>query len=118
MLKINVKPKPKNKAMENLEKVDLQSLKLKPTQERLETIYEMVDSADKDLMLDLKENFALELKSILKSIRSRTLPEQVDNPEKVKLIVSNALEFYIELVSVFGTSENFNSFQTKLKLAQ
>ena len=99
--------------MENLEKVDLQSLKLKPTQERLETIYEMVDSADKDLMLDLKENFALELKAILKSIRSTTLP-----PENDKSIVSNALEFYIELVTEFGTSENFNSFKTKLKLAQ
>ena len=43
--------------MENLEKVDLQSLKLKPTQERLETIYKMVDSADKNLMLDMLEKY-------------------------------------------------------------
>jgi len=108
--------------MENLEKVDLQSLKLKPTQERLETIYKMVDSADKNLMLELKENFALECKALKNSLRTTKLPGEkslfVENPENTKLIVSNALEFYIELVAEFKTSENFNSFKAKLKLAQ
>ena len=108
--------------MENLEKVDLQSLKLKPTQERLETIYKMVDSADPNLMLELKENFSLELKALKNSLRTTKLPGEKslfeENQENTKLIVSNALEFYIELVAEFKTSENFNSFKAKLKLAQ
>ena len=87
-------------------KLELETIKSQPTEQRIESIFNLIMSGnistfDESNSKFLAENFSLELKAIRLSKPSEFSTKKV-------------LDFYNELIEAFGDVENFNKFRKQI----
>ena len=92
-------------------KLELETIKSQPTEQRIESIFNLIMSGntstfDESNSKFLSENFSLELKAIKLANRSISKPSEFSTKK--------VLDFYNELIETFGDVENFNKFRKQI----